>query len=274
MAEAEIVAKTIRLVVLDVDGVLTDGGLYFGDDGMAFKRFHVQDGLGIKVGQKHGLTFAVITGLDHKSTAARIEALGIEHYHAGYSEKLPKVREICEQEGIDLSQVAYVGDDLVDAEAMLHVGLPVAVANAVLPIREVAKLITTKSGGHGAVREVVDYLLAAQGKLEAVWAEWTGGTRQADNGPADESKEAVSPPKDEIPLREPESGERAELGPEDVAEDAAEASVKDAQTEGTSDAQTADAAKSHTEPAQKTSQSISQHTSQHTTEQSEPQEKQ
>ena len=123
-------AARIKLLVLDVDGVLTDGGLYYGPEGMALKRFDVQDGLGIKLAQAAGLVVAVISGLDSPAVAARMRELGVDDYHAGHRDKIPLLEDICARHGLGLEQAAFLGDDWVDAGALSRVGLPMAVANA------------------------------------------------------------------------------------------------------------------------------------------------
>ncbi|HKK33494.1 MAG TPA: HAD hydrolase family protein [Desulfomicrobiaceae bacterium] len=167
-------AKKVRMVILDVDGVLTDGGLYYDADGNVSKRFSVQDGLGIKLAQSVGIEFAVITGLNSTAVEERAKGLGIRHYFSGHHRKIPILEELRDRTGIGFSEMAYIGDDWVDAGPLSLVGLPVAVANAQPEIREMAALVTSASGGNGAVREALRFILAAQGKLEALWADWKG----------------------------------------------------------------------------------------------------
>lgn len=169
---AERLARDVRLMVLDVDGVLTDGGLYYDESGCVLKRFNVQDGLAIKMAPKAGLEFAVITGLDSPAVRRRVTELGIAHYHPGHHRKAPILRQISEQTGISLTHMAYVGDDWVDAAPMSLVGLPIAVPNARPEILKLAAWTTRSPGGQGAVREAIDFVLRAQGKLEAMWQEW------------------------------------------------------------------------------------------------------
>ncbi|MEW5773149.1 MAG: HAD hydrolase family protein [Thermodesulfobacteriota bacterium] len=166
-------AARIRLLVLDVDGVLTDGGLYYGPDGVAMKRFHVQDGLGIKLAQAAGLVVAVISGLDSPAVAARMRELGVSDYHAGHRNKIPLLEGICAKHGLTLEETAFLGDDWVDAAPLSRVGLPMAVANAQPEILARAAWISTRPGGQGAVREAVRFLLESQGKLDGLWAEWS-----------------------------------------------------------------------------------------------------
>lgn len=169
-------ARDVRLLVLDVDGVLTDGGLFYDAEGRILKRFNVQDGLGIKLAQAAGLELAVITGLDSPAVAHRVKELGIDEYHAGHLVKVDLLRAICGRKGLPLERTAYLGDDWVDAAPMRVVGLPMAVANAQPEILGLAAWISRAPGGQGAVREAIRFLLEAQGTLEGLWRTWlTGG---------------------------------------------------------------------------------------------------
>ncbi len=162
-------ARDIALLVLDVDGVMTDGGVYVDARGGIAKRFHIHDGLGIKAAQAVGLAVAVISGLDSPAVAARIKELDIDEYHPGHRHKVPVLRGILERKNLSLAQTAYLGDDWVDAEPMRLVGLPMAVADAQPEIAELALWTSSRPGGHGAVREAIRFLLAAQGRLEAAF---------------------------------------------------------------------------------------------------------
>lgn len=170
--QAERLARQVKLVVLDVDGVLTDGGLYYDHTGQTMKRFHVQDGLGIKIAAGAGLQFAVITGLDSPAVAQRVKELGIVHYYPGHLHKLPVLQELAQEAGIALADMAYIGDDWVDAAPMSKVGFSVAVANARPEIFSLASWTTTAMGGQGAVRETIDFILRAQGVFESLWQSW------------------------------------------------------------------------------------------------------
>ncbi len=165
-------AALVRLLVLDVDGVLTDGGLYYDAEGNVSKRFNVQDGLGIKVAQAAGLEIAVITGLESKAVEKRVRELGVEEYHAGHLAKAPLLEGMRRARGLEWSQLAYLGDDWVDAGPLGLVGLPMAVANAQPEILDLAAWVSVRPGGHGAVREAVRFILDARGDLEAQWALW------------------------------------------------------------------------------------------------------
>ena len=169
---AETMARKVRMLVLDVDGVLTDGGLYYDFQGMITKRFNVQDGFGIKLAQAAGLEVAVITGLDSQAVQERIAELGVYEYHAGFKEKIPLLKGICERNKLEFTQLAYLGDDWVDAGVLSRVGLPMAVANAQPEIKALAAWISNFSGGNGAVREAVRFILQAQDKLEPMWQKW------------------------------------------------------------------------------------------------------
>lgn len=167
-------AEKIRMLILDVDGVLTDGGLYYDHEGNVTKRFNVQDGLGIKFAQQAGLELAVITGLNHGAVEKRVSELGITEYYPGQKEKLPFYEKLLNEKGLTDEEVAYIGDDWIDAPVMVRVGLPMAVKNAQPEIFGVARWISSKEGGHGAVREAVSFILTAQGKLDKIWKEWAG----------------------------------------------------------------------------------------------------
>ncbi len=170
--DVAMLARAIRLLVLDVDGVLTDGGLYYDEDGRIAKRFHVPDGMGIKLAQAAGLEVAVISGLRSGAVETRVRELGIEEYFAGKLRKIPIIQDICTRRGLSLEQVAYLGDDWVDAGPMRAVGLAMAVADAQPEITALARWVSSLPGGRGAVREAIRFLLEAQGKLAALWDEW------------------------------------------------------------------------------------------------------
>jgi len=165
-------AAKVRMLVLDVDGVLTDGGLYYDAEGRILKRFNVQDGLGIKVAQRADIQIAVISGLDSQAVATRVRELGIEYYYPGHHHKVPLLKEISEKTGIEFSEMAYIGDDWVDVGPMENVGLPMAVADAQPEILDLALWTARAKGGQGAVREAVRFILQSQGKLEELWRTW------------------------------------------------------------------------------------------------------
>jgi 3-deoxy-D-manno-octulosonate 8-phosphate phosphatase (KDO 8-P phosphatase) len=157
----------IRLLVLDVDGVLTDGRLHFGPGGEALKSFHVRDGLGIQQVAKSGVQVAVISGRKSKMVDIRCRELGVKHVHQGAKDKVAVLEKLCARLKIEPAECACVGDDLPDIPVMRKVALAFAVADAHIEARHAAHIITRLPGGHGAVREVCDYLLAHRPKARA-----------------------------------------------------------------------------------------------------------
>lgn len=155
-------AKT-RLLALDVDGVLTDGRLYFAEDGQELKTFDTQDGHGIKMLQQSGIICAIITGRNTKLVERRANNLGITHLLQGREDKLVALRELSAELGIAVENMAYVGDDWPDLPAIRAAGLGIAVANAHSELHTHADYVTRLEGGRGAVREVCDLLLKAKG---------------------------------------------------------------------------------------------------------------
>ena len=152
----------IRLFATDVDGVLTDAGMYYAESGDEWKKFNTRDGMGIKLLQRAGIITAIVTQERTKLVARRAEKLAIPELHQGVMDKLLLVREMAVRHGLTLSQVAYIGDDLNDMSAMECVGLPCAVADAAAPIKAVAHYITQQRGGDGAVREVCELIIASK----------------------------------------------------------------------------------------------------------------
>ncbi len=150
----------IRLLVLDVDGVLTDGRLHFGPRGEALKVFHVRDGFGIQQVRRAGIEVAVISGRKSPMVAARCRELGIRHLLQGQADKTAAFERIVSKLKLQPPQCACVGDDVPDVKLMRRVGLAFAVADADPAAKQAAHVVTSMRGGHGAVREVCDYLLA------------------------------------------------------------------------------------------------------------------
>ena len=159
-------AAQIRLVIFDVDGVLTDGSLFLGDDGQEYKAFNSHDGHGMVMLQKTGVQIAIITGRTSDVVRIRMESLGISHVYQGFRDKLPAFEELKQKVGLGNEQIAYVGDDVVDLPAMSRVGLAIAVQNAHPFAKQHAHWITSKEGGRGAAREVCELLMEAQGTLQ------------------------------------------------------------------------------------------------------------
>lgn len=156
-------ARQIKMLVLDVDGVLTDGGLYYGDDGLSHKRFDVQDGMGIKLAQRAGIEVVIISGMRSMALEKRGEDLGIEECHGGRHLKLPLLQDIMDKKDLGWENVAFVGDDMIDLPILCKVGLPLAVANAQPEVKAIAAYTSPAAGGNGAVRQMVRQILIAQG---------------------------------------------------------------------------------------------------------------
>lgn len=166
-------AQGVRVAFFDVDGVLTDGGLYFSEAGETLKRFNTLDGHGLKLLQKAGITPAVITGRDSAPLRVRLKALGVEHAVFGTEDKRPAAEEILARLGLDWSQAAVMGDDWPDLPVMRRSAFACAPANAQIEVRHAAHFVTQCRGGDGAVRELCDLLLAATGRYAALLADYT-----------------------------------------------------------------------------------------------------
>lgn len=168
-------ARRVRLLGLDVDGVLTDNGVYLGVAGgerVEFKRFDIQDGLGLDVARKLGLSIAWISGRESQATTVRARELGIEEViQDSRARKLPAVEALRARLGLSWDEIAFVGDDLADLPILRRVGVPIAVANAVDEVKRIASFVTAAPGGQGAVREAIEILFRARG-------EWDEGVRR------------------------------------------------------------------------------------------------
>lgn len=162
-------AQNIRVVFFDVDGVLTDGGLYFSEHGETLKRFHTLDGHGLKMLQKVGIVPAVITGRDSAALRARLQALGIVHVRYGTEDKAPAAQQILDQLGLDWSQAAAMGDDWPDLAVLRRAAFACAPCNAHAEVRAIAHHVTACVGGAGAVRALCDLLLVACGRYAELW---------------------------------------------------------------------------------------------------------
>jgi len=158
-------AALIRLVIFDVDGVLTDGSLYFGNDGEELKAFYVRDGLGIKLLQSTGVDIGIITAKTSRLVARRMAELGVRHVFQGKHDKLIAFKYLCNKLQLEPKQVAYVGDDVIDVPVMLEVGLAIAVGDAHALVLERAHWQTPSVGGRGAARDVCELIMQAQGSL-------------------------------------------------------------------------------------------------------------
>lgn len=165
-------AKKIKLLILDVDGVLTDGGIVLDNRGNEFKAFHVRDGHGIKMLAKAGIQVAIITGRKSRVVERRAKELGIKEVYQGRRRKIETLGKIMRKSGLKENEIAYIGDDIVDVPIFKKIGLPVAVADAAEEAKEYAAVVTRNSGGRGAVREISDLILKARGLWDSVMREY------------------------------------------------------------------------------------------------------
>lgn len=156
----------IKMLVTDVDGVLTDGTVSISSDGYESKRFSLLDGHGIKMWQRAGYEIAIISGRASDATTFRAKQLKIKHVHQGATKKLPAFEAILEEVGLSAEEVVYIGDDLLDLPLVRRAGFGVAVANAVDELKEHADYVTTRKGGTGAVREVIEIVMKSAGKWQ------------------------------------------------------------------------------------------------------------
>lgn len=163
-------AKDIKLVILDVDGVMTDGRIVIDDNGVETRNFDIKDGMGVVVMMMCGVEVAIITSKKSGAVRHRAEELKIKRFYEGIRKKTEPYAEMLKEMNITDAQVCYVGDDLVDLSMMKRVGLPVAVNDAVDDVKQAAAYVTKARGGHGAVREVAEMILKTQGKWDAVLA--------------------------------------------------------------------------------------------------------
>lgn len=161
-------AARIELLLSDVDGVMTDGGLTFDDRGVESKTFNVRDGLGVKLWRRFGGPFGIVTGRSSTIVESRARELGVEIVRQSVSDKLSAVRDLSDERGVPLDRIAYLGDDLPDLPVIRAVGFGAAVADAAPEAIEVADFVTRTRGGRGALREVVEVLLKASGRWQAV----------------------------------------------------------------------------------------------------------
>lgn len=160
-------AKKIKLVIFDVDGVMTDGSLYLADDGQEYKAFNSLDGHGMKMLKRSGVELAIITGRTSQVVELRAINLGVTHLYQGAEDKLATLLELQGKTGLDPDQCAYMGDDLVDLPAMRRCGLAICVPAAPSLVKQHAHYVTQLPGGRGAVREVCELIMQAQGTFEA-----------------------------------------------------------------------------------------------------------
>jgi len=164
--------QKIRLLILDVDGVMTDGGLTIGDDGQEYKTFHSHDGLGMKLLKASGVSMAIITGRTSNVVKKRAETTGVAHFYQGVEDKLLAFHDLVKSSGLQPDQCAFMGDDVVDLPPMLQCGLAIAVPDSPALLLKYAHYVTYKSGGRGAVREVCELIMQAQGTFDAQMAQF------------------------------------------------------------------------------------------------------
>ncbi|MDO9051591.1 MAG: HAD family hydrolase [Methylotenera sp.] len=171
--------KNIKLLILDVDGVMTDGGLTIGDDGLEYKTFHAHDGLGMKLLKATGVSLAIITGRTSNVVKQRAESTGVAHFYQGAEDKLEAFRDLMQSSGLRAEQCAFMGDDVVDLPPMLQCGLAIAVPDSPRLLLDRAHYVTRKAGGRGAVREVCELIMQAQGTFDAQMAQFLTQARIA-----------------------------------------------------------------------------------------------
>jgi 3-deoxy-D-manno-octulosonate 8-phosphate phosphatase (KDO 8-P phosphatase) len=163
-------AARIRLMIFDIDGILTDGSLHYGPDGEVIKTFNVLDGHGIKLLQQAGVGVAIISARQSAIVAKRASDLGIQHVYQGVHDKRTAFEQLLQQTGIDAGQCGFIGDDVIDLPILLRVGFAASVPNGHAEVRTRVHYVTQASGGRGAAREICDFILRAQGKYEAALA--------------------------------------------------------------------------------------------------------
>jgi 3-deoxy-D-manno-octulosonate 8-phosphate phosphatase (KDO 8-P phosphatase) len=164
--------QSVRLILSDVDGVLTDGGISYDNQGIEIKKFHVRDGLGIKLWQQAGHKFGVLTARNSHIVKVRASELGVAIIRQGFTDKLPVAMQIIEENQLKPENVCYIGDDLPDLPVIRSVGLGVAVANAVNEVRSAAHYTTKTQGGQGAVRELIELILTTQKRWSELLAQY------------------------------------------------------------------------------------------------------
>jgi 3-deoxy-D-manno-octulosonate 8-phosphate phosphatase (KDO 8-P phosphatase) len=165
-------AKKIKCVIFDVDGVMTNGGLGIGDDGQEYKTFHSLDGLGMKLLKASGVHMAIITGRTSNVVKKRAETTGIVHFYQGVEDKLEAFNDLLQKMHLQADEVAFMGDDVVDAPAMRRCGLALSVPSGHRLLKPHAHYITDAQAGHGAVREICELIMQAQGTFDAQMAQF------------------------------------------------------------------------------------------------------
>lgn len=170
MNQAHQRALPIKLAIFDIDGVMTDGSLYFNDDGKEYKAFNSLDGHGLKMLQQTGVAIAIITGRSSQVVAHRAKNLGISDVYQGADNKLEAYQHLLHKLDLQMVQTAYMGDDVIDLPVMTRCGLAISVPAAPCEVQQYAHLVTQREGGHGAVREACEFIMKAQGHYAAILA--------------------------------------------------------------------------------------------------------
>ena len=170
--------KKIKLLIFDVDGVLTDGMLNYGSEGELFKRFNVKDGVGIQLLEQYGIRVAIITAKDSKPLSQRMSDLSIRYFYPACSDKLTAFEDLLANLSLCKDEVAYVGDDVIDLPVMAQVGLSIAVPDAHDFVKQQAHYTTHAKGGQGVAREVADLILGAQYNLETLYRQMAKGSKK------------------------------------------------------------------------------------------------
>ena len=160
--------QAIELILSDVDGVLTDGGITFDNNGIESKTFHIRDGLGIRIWSRAGYKFGILTARNSHVVKVRAAELNVEIVRQGFEQKLPTAQEVIREAGLEPTQVCYIGDDLTDLPVMRYVGLGVAVADAANEVLLEADHVTQTVGGRGAVREIIETILKAKSRWDGL----------------------------------------------------------------------------------------------------------
>ncbi|MDP2167389.1 MAG: HAD-IIIA family hydrolase [Thermodesulfovibrionales bacterium] len=169
--QLEIIARNIKLLILDVDGVMTDGGIILDNEGNELKTFHVRDGHGIKLLMNAGIGVAIISGRGSKALEKRAKDLGIKELYQKQENKIEVYERLLKKLGISDSETAFIGDEILDIPLLRRAGLPVAVSDAVEEAKGCAMMVTEKGGGKGAVREVAEFILKAKGLWDGIIGE-------------------------------------------------------------------------------------------------------
>jgi 3-deoxy-D-manno-octulosonate 8-phosphate phosphatase (KDO 8-P phosphatase) len=165
--------QAIEMILSDVDGVLTNGGIMYDNQGIEVKQFHIRDGMGIRLWQRAGYKFGLITGRSSHIVKMRAAELGVEIVRQTAEDKLPAMLEVLREVGLEPHQACYIGDDLPDLPAIKAVGLGVAVADAAMELRAAANYVTTLRGGEGAVRETIELILKSQRRWDDLIQKYT-----------------------------------------------------------------------------------------------------